>query len=117
MITRAGWGAAPPDHTVANEGGFFDPANPASPSEGWWDYPPPLSDWLTTLIVHHSALQYRDGPREIQAFHVLDRGWADIAYHYLLDGFGQLYEGRTIGARGAHTEGSQHGDGRRVPAG
>ena len=35
-----------------------------------------------------------------QRFHQDDRGWADIAYHYLIDLEGNVYEGRPVTAVG-----------------
>lgn len=106
MVTRTGWGAAAPDLTGYGEHGYFDAA---SNPEGWLEYPAPLADALNTIVVHHSALDFSDGPREIQALHRVERGYADIAYHYVIDSFGTLYEGRVITARGAHTGGSNTG--------
>ncbi len=42
--------------------------------------------------------------RAIYKTHALSRGWGDIGYHYLIDPFGNIYEGRSGGARviGAH---------------
>ncbi len=106
MLTRAGWGAAGPQLDAENEHGLFDPLdNP----EGWLRYADPLDQVLRTVIVHHSALEFPSGPRPIQEYHVRQRGYADIAYHYLIDTFGQLYEGRAISVRGAHTAGANTG--------
>ncbi|MCC6905187.1 MAG: N-acetylmuramoyl-L-alanine amidase [Anaerolineae bacterium] len=107
MVTRAGWGAAPaPQFSPDGESGLFDETqNPT----GWLVYPGNLRDWLTTVVVHHSALGFGLGPREIQKFHILDRGFADIAYHFVIDGFGQLYEGRILNVRGSHTAGANTG--------
>ena len=37
------------------------------------------------------------------------RGFADIGYNYVIDEVGQVYEGRDLGARGAHTGGHNTG--------
>src|SRR5262249_47601943 len=59
---------------------------------------------VTHLIVHHTAMGVEepssDWPeivRSIWKFHVLERGWADIGYNYLIDPNGGLYEGRSGG--------------------
>ncbi len=105
-VTRAGWGAADPDHNASDEYGLFHAdTNP----EGWLVYTEPLAEALNTIVVHHSALSFTDGPREIQQFHMERRGYADLAYHFVIDGFGQLYEGRALSARGAHTGGANTG--------
>ncbi len=88
------------------EQGLFDAV---TNREGWLVYPRPLSEILNTLIVHHSALPLTEGPREIQQLHMGMRGYADIAYHFLIDADGLLYEGRSLQVRGAHTGGSNTG--------
>ena len=107
LITRDGGGAAQaPQYVAGGESGAFDAdANPA----GWLVYPEPLAGWLKTVVVHHSALEMYDGPQAIQRLHMRQRGWADIGYHYLVDGLGQLYEGRPLNIRGAHTGGFNTG--------
>jgi len=107
LITREGWGAATaPQYVAGGESGPFDAeVNPA----GWLVYPEPLDGWLKTVIVHHSALEFFHGPQAIQRLHMRQRGWADIGYHFLVDGLGQLYEGRPLHVRGAHTGGFNTG--------
>jgi hypothetical protein len=72
-------------------------ANPG----GWYVYAEPLPEALNTIIMHHSALPLGDGPLEIQAKHMQQRGFADIGYHFVIDEVGQIYEGRNLEARGA----------------
>ncbi|MCB8944828.1 MAG: N-acetylmuramoyl-L-alanine amidase [Ardenticatenaceae bacterium] len=106
LITRAGWGAGAANWQTSDEAGAFDAeTNPI----GHLIYPEPLSDWLNTLVVHHSALDYLAGPREIQRLHILENGFGDVGYHFLVDGLGQVYEGRPLNERGAHTGGYNTG--------
>ena len=109
IVSRDAWGALPPDHTAANENGFYDPtSNPY----GWRAYPPPLADVYTTVIIHHAAFYQVDDlttVREIDRLHRADRGWADIAYHFLIGRGGTIYEGRPLNVRGTHTEGYNTG--------
>jgi hypothetical protein len=106
LITRAGWGAALPNLQAQAERGLFDPTtNP----EGWLMYHGSLANVFTTVVVHHSALPLADGPQPIQRAHMGLKGYADIGYHFLIDGLGDLYEGRTLRARGAHTGGHNTG--------
>ena len=43
--------------------------------------------------------------RSIQNFHIDDRGWADIGYHFLVGENGKVYEGRGWDRQGAHSPG------------
>jgi hypothetical protein len=109
IVARAAWGALPPDHTAPNENGFYDPeTNP----EGWRAYLPPLDGVYTTVVIHHAAFNEANDLatlREIDRLHRDDRGWADIAYHYLIGKDGAIYEGRSINVRGTHTAGYNTG--------
>ncbi len=40
--------------------------------------------------------------RSYQKFHQDNRGWADIGYHYLIDGSGRIWQGRDLKWQGAH---------------
>jgi hypothetical protein len=52
------------------------------------------------LTIHHTAVRWTSGNaaahiRQIQVFHQgPERGWSDIAYHYLLGRDGTVYAGR-----------------------
>jgi hypothetical protein len=106
MVTRAGWGARVLNPNAREETGWFDEeTNPL----GVLRYPQPVADWLTTVVVHHSALPVEQGPAEIQALHMDKSGYADIGYHFLIGTDGTLYEGRPIQLRGAHTQGFNTG--------
>jgi hypothetical protein len=65
------------------------------------------------LVVHHAGSN--DEPdaaeivRAIYVFHTIGRGWGDIAYNYLVDRSGQIYEGRWSGSTSARC--SAGGDG------
>ncbi len=58
------------------------------------------------LTVHHTASsisRVADGPGNIrghQRFHQTNRGWPDIAYHFLVDPAGNIYQGRDPEFRG-----------------
>jgi hypothetical protein len=58
------------------------------------------------MTVHHTEAlldSNRSAPgraRAHQRFHMDDRGWVDIAYHFLVDANGHVYEGRPITAAG-----------------
>src|SRR5919201_3748539 len=56
---------------------------------------------LKFAVVHHTAGSNDYGPsqsaaivRAIEAYHVLGNGWNDIGYNFLIDRYGQVFEGR-----------------------
>ncbi|MBI3890693.1 MAG: N-acetylmuramoyl-L-alanine amidase [Candidatus Wallbacteria bacterium] len=61
------------------------------------------------IAVHHSseprASQYAGAStiRGIQRFHMFERGWNDIAYHYLIGPDGTIFEGRPERLNGSHS--------------
>jgi hypothetical protein len=77
------------------------------------------ADYAATIrlaVVHHSdssnSYTQADVPgilRSIQAFHMDGRGWNDIAYNFVVDKFGTVWEGRGGGIDrpviGAHAQG------------
>lgn len=72
------------------------------------DEPPPQSPHSGHDEAHDAAAgQWRS----IQAFHMNERGFADIAYHFGIAPDGAIYEGRSIFSRGAH---SLHCNGRSI---
>jgi hypothetical protein len=106
IIPRSAWGALPPNLNARDEYGLFDPDN--NPG-GWLEYPQPLAEVLNTVVIHHSALDLSYGPLQVQELHQKQKGFADVGYHYLIDALGNIYEGRNIQVRGAHTGGYNTG--------
>ena len=107
-IPRDTWGALPPDHTAPNEKGFYSDDN----REGWRIYEGNLEDIYQTILIHHSA--FYEGTdlqtvRTVQQEHFVDRGWADIGYHFCVGQTGIIYEGRDWNVRGTHVEGYNTG--------
>jgi N-acetylmuramoyl-L-alanine amidase len=112
------------DTEASSSGGLSTPsamALPAAPTiisraqwgadESWrsvnadCDQPRYAND-LTYLVVHHTvnANNYSASDsaaliRGIYRFHVYTNGWCDIAYNFLVDRFGQVFEGRYGGVR------------------
>lgn len=79
IIRRSGWGA---NESLRNCGPDYAPA-------------------LKMAYVHHTAsgntytkAQADDVIRGIYAYHTQGRGYCDIAYNFLVDRFGRIYEGR-----------------------
>lgn len=86
IVPRAEWGARAPTHRTLMP----------LPSPRLW--------------LHHTASDGASwhgpgGVRNTQNYHMDSNGWSDIAYSYLVDDDGTVYEGRGAGVVGAHTEG------------
>ena len=72
---------------------------------------------ITGIIIHCTATRPRwwDGKStsakvaEIRRWHVEDRGWSDIGYHFLIDRDGTVAKGRSITRDGAHVRGRNAG--------
>jgi len=82
IISRAGWGA---DESLRYSGG----------QERW----PPTYAYTLKAIVHHTVTSNDDPDpaatmRAIYYYHAVTLGWGDIGYNYLVDRFGNIYEGR-----------------------
>ena len=105
IVMRAEWGARPLTLEAPEETGLF---NAQTNPEGVLYYSQNLSAVLNTIVIHHSAFP-NAGPREIQDLHMDRRGFADIAYHYLIAADGTIFEGRKINIRGAHVQGYNTG--------
>ena len=84
--------------------------------ESWRDGRPRYESTIEQVHVHHTA-SGNDYSREDTAalirgmyrYHTKSLGWSDIAYNFLVDRFGRIWEGRAGGVaravRGAHTLG------------
>jgi len=60
---------------------------------------------IERLTVHHTAVLMggnTEAPRRMRSYqrYHQEQGWPDIAYHYLIDANGNVYEGRPFTARG-----------------
>ncbi len=105
ILSREEWDAQPLNLLAPEELGLFDvESNP----EGVLYYTDDLRSVLNTIVVHHTAISDA-GPVEIQELHMDRRGFADVAYHFLIDSDGIIYEGREIDIRGAHVQGFNTG--------
>ncbi|GHJ59790.1 hypothetical protein NOK12_23080 [Nocardioides sp. OK12] len=85
-------------------------------TESWRNGSPRYNSTIEQLHVHHTAsgndYSRTDVPALIRGFyryHTQNLGWSDIAYNFLVDKYGRLWEGRAGGVakpvRGAHTLG------------
>src|SRR5713101_2714141 len=82
--------------------------------------PPSYAATLQFALVHHTAgtnsytaSQSAAIVRGIEVYHVKGNGWNDIGYNFLVDKYGQIFEGRYGGVDkpviGAHAEGFNAG--------
>lgn len=61
---------------------------------------------ITSVVLHHTESPNQPPAMEkarlvgVQRFHIEDKGWGDIAYHYLIGPSGEIYEGRDARFRG-----------------
>ena len=62
---------------------------------------------ITKIIVHcsDSDVEAHDNLETIRKWHVDERGWDDVGYHYVITKDGSVKQGRDIGKAGAHTFG------------
>jgi hypothetical protein len=101
IITRAEWGANEAIRRNRKKG-------------------PKFADNVHIAIVHHTAgtnnysrSQSAAIVRGIELYHVLGNGWDDIGYNFLVDKYGQVFEGRYGGMDkavvGAHAMGFNYG--------
>jgi hypothetical protein len=98
IVTRRGWGA---DERIRRDN-------------------PVIAKTLTTAVIHHTAGAEPATPaqsaaivRGVYLYHVRGNGWDDIGYNFLVDRFGQVFEGRYGGVErnvvGAHSAGFNTG--------
>jgi hypothetical protein len=85
VISRAEWGA----------------------NESWMTWSPQYAP-VDKAIIHHTVSGGGTDPaaevRAIYSYHAVTRGWGDIGYNFVVDPFGNIYEGRSGGPDviGAH---------------
>ncbi len=93
VTSRAQWGAVNPDKVCGNV---------VAPHR---------------MAIHHTAIPADDGGdaaarmRQMQNFHLNDRGWCDIGYHFVVAQSGEIFQGRSRSDRpGAHVGGQNSGN-------
>jgi N-acetylmuramoyl-L-alanine amidase len=99
---------------------------PIIPRSGWGAdeeirrAPPVYADAVRYVLVHHTVNSNAYTPqqsaaivRAIEVYHVESNGWNDIGYNFLVDKYGQIFEGRYGGIDrpvvGAHSAGFNTG--------
>jgi len=92
-----------------------------------WNAAPARAERMTAVAVpydritiHHSAKESDGGSelsnardvaekiKKIQTFHMRERGWGDIGYHFMIDASGQVWQGRSLDWQGAHAGGDDN---------
>lgn len=98
LLRRGQWGASP---AVASR---------MTRHAGAWD----------SITIHHSAEENAEQlgtgsqgevageMRRLQKFHMTERGYGDLGYHFLIDPQGRVYEGRSLEWQGAHAGGENN---------
>ncbi|QGG95854.1 S-layer homology domain-containing protein [Actinomarinicola tropica] len=102
----------------------FAPQPTIHPRSSWSARPVgsiPVAPTVQSAIIHHSAgtngysqAQVPGIIRGIQAYHIDGNGWSDIAYNFLVDRFGTLWEGRAGGVAKAVIGGHSYGHNTRT---
>jgi RHS repeat-associated protein len=121
IVSRTQWGAKPIQAKIVcaphafgacvevGEGFYDSECNPSGYALYSELYPnKTLSDIYDTIVIHHAGNQNNATIQSIQNEH-MEKGDVDIDYHYVIAKDGTIYEGRDIGARGAHVEGANTG--------
>ncbi|HEX6491243.1 MAG TPA: N-acetylmuramoyl-L-alanine amidase [Gaiellaceae bacterium] len=125
---RAYFVTAPPAPRVTPPAEQFSANSPPIITRAQWganeqirrDRTARYADEVHLAIVHHTAgsnsysrSESASIVRAIEIYHVLGNGWDDIGYNFLVDKYGQVFEGRYGGIDrpvvGAHAMGFNHG--------
>lgn len=65
---------------------------------------------IRKIFIHCSATlpSHEITVDTIRKWHVEDRGWSDIGYHYVITTDGEVHDGRPVEKKGAHVRGQNH---------
>lgn len=93
IISRDSWGANPASWDPYSSKSIDDPARFV------WE---PCYHPVSRIVVHHTATTNNPSDpqaaiRSIYLYHTYSRGWGDIGYNYLIDQYGNIYEGKAGG--------------------
>lgn len=56
----------------------------------------------TRITIHHTATPSGRSTESIRTYHMTERGWSDIGYHWLVDFSGRVEMGRPMYRTGSH---------------
>lgn len=73
-----------------------------TPATGLYAYRGDLGRRFTHVVIHHSDFEPASGPDGILRYHLDVSGFSDIAYHFVVEPDGRIYEGRDLRYMGAH---------------
>lgn len=91
-----------------------------------WNAANPIGSRLTSVIdgwsritIHHSAEYSKllgapssgnvaGAIKDIQTYHMREEGYGDIAYHFMIDPAGRIWQGRSLQWQGAHAGGTNN---------
>src|SRR5690606_33043134 len=101
IISRSEWGAKTPNTSPTTVGGK---------PKTYADIPTNnLSFYYHSIVIHHTGnLNNNPTPNKIQN-EQMKESYADVAYHFLIDKDGNIYEGRPLDKMQAHVAGEHHG--------
>ena len=63
---------------------------------------------INKIVIHCSASYQNVDVHDIRRWHVKERKWSDIGYHYVITSDGDVQEGRPMYKAGAHVAGHNH---------
>lgn len=64
------------------------------------------TSFLRGIVVHHSGASGLQNVPAIAAYHVNERGWPGIGYHYVIDDAGTVFKTNYISTLAYHSAGS-----------
>ena len=111
-----------PTKSVASSKTPLSPGLDIQSRESWHAAPAqtgrltPASVAWSRITIHHSAQDSKEMGvptsgnvaehiKDIQSFHMHQRSWGDIGYHFLIDPTGRIWQGRLLDWQGAHAQG------------
>ena len=63
---------------------------------------------INKIVIHCSASHQNVDVHDIKKWHVEERKWSDIGYHYVITSDGDVQKGRPMYKAGAHVAGHNH---------
>lgn len=122
IVSRQDWGAREPGNmrfcvqragcfNVPDAEGLYDPNTNQAGYANYADLLPgqELPDIYNQIVIHHEGNSQTYDPVQVKKKHMMNNGWHDIGYHFIIGPDGTIYEGRDINVRGAHVEGGNTG--------